>query len=172
MRFSPKLSSWLFVCTLFGLNGLGHCENPELLFKREVTTSMFILGLSHDGPELTGIHLAYIPPEFQSRCWTRSATDCKAMVQKAGNMTSTDPLPAKYYDVTVSLYDGSERTKAVLASAAKNSAVANFLSTAEKGPHEHDFPTIERAVKLRALVRWEGWTDGDGIKRVIDIPNP
>ncbi len=159
-----------FICIVFGLSGIGHCETPEFLSKREVTTSMFILGLSNDGPELTGLRLAYIPPEFQSRCWTHSADECKAVVQKAGSFVSTGPLPAKFYDVSISLSDGSARTKAVLASAAKKPVIANFLSSAQAGKHDHEFPTIERARKLRALVRWEGWTNGDGIKRVVDVP--
>ena len=157
-------SIWLVI------SGIGHCENAEFLAKREVNTSMFILGFSNDGPELSGLYLAYIPPEFQSRCWTRSADECKAVVQKAGSFVSTGPLPAKYYDVSISLVDGSARSKAVLVAAAKNPVIANFLSSAEKGPHDREFPTIERSRKVRALVRWESWTNGDGIKRVVDVP--
>jgi hypothetical protein len=167
---SRKLLSCAFIVNLFGMSGIGRCENAEFLFKREVTTSMFILGYSNNGPELTGLRLAYIPPEFQSRCWTRSAADCKALVQAAGNFSSTGPLPAKYYEVSVSREDGSDRAKTALDSAAKKPVVAKLMSNAEDGPHDHALPTIERAVKLRALVRWEGWTNGDGIKRVVSIP--
>jgi hypothetical protein len=149
----------------------GEPGGDQFLEKREVTTSMFIAAIVHDGPELTGLQLVYIPPELQSRCWKKSLDQCASIVRNAAGMQTGGPLPAKLYDVWVTRQDASVRSQAVLA-AAKNKFIENFLSTAEKGPHEYYLPTIERHVKLRALVRWECWTNGDGIHGVLDIPSP
>ncbi len=145
----------------------------EKIEEKELIVSLYVMSIGFESSKLTAVEFIWVPSYLENQCLGKSYISCRDLEVSFNLKNSNAPLsryPTRISDAWVgetysSILPSNEE---ILRNMSNKKYVKDVLTHSEG---EHHFNLIASERKVRALVHWERWTNGEGFKVLKIIEN-
>lgn len=156
--------AFLLACLLAAsASAVGPGENVQPLQQKTWTLTLYVVGFGRaDAGHLTGLHLAWIPPEIEYTCLGHQLSFCQKLPQER-RYDIDAKSPSHLLTEWVSLERAQDKK---IINKAGGMKLIRRLSADYRGSQPELF--VEKSNRVKALVQWTLWPNGESF-RVLDL---
>ena len=141
--------------------------DEAVLDTQTLAARLYVTAAAFDGPELTGVELAWLPASVEEGCRGLSLRECRLLKPAAGS------APTRVLTGWVTKHDRSAESRPALAVLGKR--LPGRAEGWRNRSLELQHPTVQLARSVKGRITWERWTNGENfrLRNLVDAaPEP